>query len=647
MNRFTGALGIATLATIVLLWAVPPVGLIAAVVMLALLPPWGRSLTERAVISGVVLAGVVAIVFPRAGALPITRTTVLLLVSVLLVAMLALRAVPALRSAPIPRPSVSDVIVLVLLLAAAGWFMAAYVGQSSVSIVSGLFFTGWDNHGHFTTFANTYVEQSGMWSTIDGSTAWNQWYPALQTTLMAMAEQAWSGGGSDRIALLWPYVQWNAVLFAASLAALAWVGGDMAARIGGRSRAAWTRPLATAFVALFALLGSPALLYNRGFTNFVMGVVLVVVVAWIGARSAHSARTLGWFLVPLGLLAVVALWTPLAIGLVPSGLVVAAALWRYRRGMGIAWLAAAVVVGGAMAVMQLRAVMGADPEAGAGEFAQNLGSIDVGMAEFNVGAALAAPVIVVLAAAMLLAQRRRSLAVAVAGPVLGFFLIAVAFMIAADASGTSRLESYYVLKPLNGVLLAVAPIVAALVAVATVRALDGLSGTVRALGAAASVIVVAATFGYAGALPAAGVEGLDSAAGVRAGADRAAAVANSTIGEVLIRSADAAQPYPEDTTVLWDAGGILQNLWVASLHTTLSKDMQTMYLSLPSDPYDQKTLDYLDLMLGMHPDTTLAVLWFVPDSEIPLRAWASGKDRVELVQVPMPANGACPDCTGQ
>jgi len=648
-RKYIGALAGATVLTIAVLWLLPPAGLVAAAVMLVLLPPWGRTLTERAVISAVVLAGIVAIVFPRAGALPITGATVSLLVSVVLLAMLAmlaLRAIPQLRHVSIPRPTISDAIVLLLLLVAGWWFMAAYVGQPAVNLVSGLFFTGWDNHGHFTTFANTAMQQSATWTTIDGSTAWNQWYPALQTTLMAMADQVWSGAATDRIGLLFAYVQWNAVLFAASLAVLAWVAGDMAARIGGTVRRGWTTPLATALFAIFALIGSPALLYNRGFTNFVMGVALVVAVAWISARSWRSARMLGWFLVPLGVLAVVSLWTPLAIGLVPSGIVVAVALWRHRTWMGVTWLAAAVIAGGVMAVTQLQAILGADPEAGATQFAQNLGSIDVGMAEFNVGAALVAPVLVVLAAAMLIARRRRLLAVALAGPVLGFFLIAVAFMVAADAADTSRLESYYVLKPLNGVLLAVAPIVAALVAVATIRAFDGVSRAVRILGVATALVIVAATFGYTGALPE-NSAGLDASAGVRAGADRAAAVANSTIGEVLIRSAEAARPYPDDTTVLWDAGGVLQNLWVASLHTTLSKDMQTMYLSLPSDPYDEKTLQYLDLMLDMHPQTTFALLWFAPDSEIPLRVWASGKERVELVQVPMPSNGACPDCTGE
>jgi hypothetical protein len=646
VNRRVGVLAAVTVVVILALWIVPPVGLIAAAVMAVLLPPWGRTLTERAVISGVVILGIIALVFPRAGSMPVTSTSARVLVAVLLVGMLLLNLVPRLRDVRIPRPTIADGIVLLTLLAAGWWFVSAYVGMSPVSIVSGLFFTGWDNHGHYTTFANTVVAQGTTWPTIDGSMAWNQWYPALQTTAMALAEVAWRGESLDRISLLWPFVQWNAALFAASLAILAWVAGDIAARVGGRSRESWTRPLAAALLALFALLGSPALLYNRGFTNFVLGVAVVVAVAWISARSWRSARMLGWFLIPIGLLAAVGLWTPLAIGLVPSGVIVAIALFRYRLWAGIAWLAAAIVAGGVMAVTQLSAILGADPEAGASDFAQNLGSIDVGMSTFNVGAALLAPVVAALVAILLITQRRTATAMAIAGPVLGFAFIAGAFMLIADGTDTSRLQSYYVLKPLNGTLLAVAPLIAALIAVVVVRALDGLARPARILGVATAVAIVAGAFGYAGAQPEAGTEGLDVAAGVRAGTDRSAAVANSTIGEVLIRSAEAAVPYPDDTTVLWDAGGVLQNLWVASLHTTLSKDMQTMYLSLPSDPYDAKTLAYLDLMAQLQPDQRFAVLWFAPDSEIPLTAWATGKPQVQLVRVPMPANGACPECTG-
>jgi hypothetical protein len=63
------------LATVALifLWTVPRAGFVMVAVALMVLPPWGRSYAQRAVISGLVLVGVIAVVFPRAGALPIDQ----------------------------------------------------------------------------------------------------------------------------------------------------------------------------------------------------------------------------------------------------------------------------------------------------------------------------------------------------------------------------------------------------------------------------------------------------------------------------------------------------------------------------------------------------------------------------------------------
>ena len=463
---------------------------------------------------------------------------------------------------------------------------------------------------------------------------------------MALAEQAWRvvDAPLDRPGLLWPFVQWNAILFALSLAALAWVAGDLAARLGGRDRERWTRPLATGGFAAFALLGSPALLYNSGFTNFVIGVVVVVVAAYLGARSWRSARTLGWFVVPLAAVAVIGLWTPLALGLVPTGIFVAIALFRYRRWMGATWLAVTILAAVGLGLTQLQAILGTDPEQSSADISKTFGSVEVGMSSFNAGMAMAAPLIVVLLAVLLIRNRNWPMAVAIAGPVLGAALITLAFVVVTDSAGSSRLQSYYVLKPMNAMLLSVAPIVAALVAVGIARVLQGLPKVTAALSVALAVVVVIPLFGYAGALPAAGTEGLRAAPGVQAGAARADGVAKPLIGEVILRARDAAEPYPDAATFLWDGAGTLPNLWVASLHGTLSRDQQTFYLSLPGDAYDAKTLAYVDLTLSLHPEMEFAVLWFVPGSQELLEGWAAGKPRVTLVQVPMPANGACPDC---
>lgn len=649
MNRYLIALASATVASVAVLWLLPPVGLVAVGVMLVLLPPWGRSLTERAVVSGIVLLGVVAIVFPRAGAMPVTSTSVRLFLSALLLGILALRLVPRLREVRIPRPSLSDGIAALLGVVSAFWLMAAYIGRSTTEIVSGLFFSGWDNHAHFTTFANTYESASTTWPTIDGSVAWNQWYPSLHSTVWSIAELAARPVAPllDRPALLWPYVQWNAVSFALCLVALAWVAGDLAARIGGRDRESWTRPLAVGAMALFGLLGSPALLFNAGFTNFMMGVTVVVVSAYLGARSLRSARLLGWFVVPLGAMAVIGLWTPLVLGLVPTGVVVAIALLKHNRWLGVAWLVAAGAVATYMALTQLSAILGVEPGQSTGDFTADIGAVSVGMVPFNLGMALASPVIAILVIVLLVRAGQWPLSIAVAGPILGAAAVAAYFATGSDVAGISRLQSYYVLKPLDAALLATAVLVSALAAVGVARAVDGLPRASSGIAIALAGVIVVGSFGYVGALPSLGADSPSAAPGIQAGADRTRGIEDPLIGEAIIRGQQAAVPYPDDTTLLWDGAGTLPNLWVASLHGVLSKSQQRFYRDLPSFPYDSKTLGYVDLALNVNPDLRLAVLWFRPSSGELIEAYTAARTdgRVTSVPVAMPPNLLCPECS--
>ena len=647
MNRFVGTLGAATILTILALWLVPPVGLAAVAVMLVLLPPWGRSLTERAVISGVVLLGIVAVVFPRAGATPVTAVSAKVLFTVMLLGLLALRIIPALRDVRIPRPTVTDALAVVLAAASATWLMLAYAGRSTTQIVSGLFFSGWDNQAHFTTFANTYSSSSTTWPTIDGAIAWNQWYPSLHSTTWALLEKVAEAADLSRPELLWPYVQWNALTFAACLVALAWVAGDLAARIGGQAKAVWSRPIAFGAFALFGLFGSPALLYNAGFTNFMMGVTVVVVVAYVSARTLRSARVLGWFLLPLGGLAVIGLWTPLALGLVPSAIVVVIALVKYRWPLGVAWLTGSAVLAAFMALTQTNAILGVEPGQSTGDFTADLGAVGTGMVPFNLGLALAAPVIALLAVVLLVRARLWPLAVALAGPVLGSAVIALIFVGGADTAGISRLQSYYVLKPLDAMLLAIVPLLAALLGIVTATLVDGHSKATAGLSVALGGVIVFGALGYVGSTSQFS-DGFSASPGVQAGVERMRGIEDPLIGESIIRAQQAATPYPDDTTLIWDGAGTLPNLWVATLHGVMSKTQQRFYRDLPPFPYESSMTGYVDLALQVNPQMRVAALWFRPSSGEVLDAWAAGRndDRVVSVQVPMPSNLLCPECVG-
>ena len=647
MRSALGAHALAVAAGLVLLWLLPPVGFIAVLVLLVVLPPWGRSLTERAVVSGVVLLGVLAVVFPRAGSTPVNVTSARLVLTVFVLALLGLRAIPALRNVPVPRPQISDAITLVLAAVSAFWLMSAYLGRNTYEIVSGLFFSGWDNQGHFTTFANTYEVGSTTWPTIDGSVAWNQWYPSLHTTVWALAELAFRAPSTllDRPGLLLPYVQWSAITFGLCLAALAWVAGDLAARFGGRERESWTRPVAAGAFAVFALLGSPAFLYNRGFTNFMMAVTVVVVVAYVSARSMRSARLLGWFLVPMGGLAVIGLWTPLAMGIVPSAVVVAIALLRYRWWLGAAWLAASAVLAGFMALTQTAAILGVEPGTSASDLTTDLGAVGTGMSPFNLGVALMSPLIVALFAALLIRQRMWPLAVAVVGPVAGAAVVALIFVTGSDSAHVARLQSYYVLKPLNAMLLAVAPVLAALVSVAIVRAVRGVPRATAVIALALGGVITVSLFGYVGVLTQFDT-GFGAAPGIQAGADRTQGIGNPLVGEAIIRGRDAAVPYPDYTTLLWDGAGTLPNLWVSSLSGVMSKNQNTFYRNLPPFPYDEKTTAYVTFAMNLDAKLRVAVLWFRGVSGDLLNLYVKNRadDRVKLVKVPMRSTPLCPEC---
>jgi hypothetical protein len=648
-NRSLLAMAIAGAVSIVALWLVPPVGFVAALVMLVIVPPWGRSLAERAVISAIVLMGAVAVAFPRAGSTPVTSSSARLMLTALVVLAVALRLLPRLRGVPIPRPTLSDGLVALLGVASSWWLMAAYVGRNTFEIVSGLFYSGWDNQGHFTTFANTYELASTTWPTVDGTTAWNQWYPSLHTTLWSLAELGSSTSTEllDRPGLLWPFVLWSAISFGLCLAGLAWVGGDLAARFGGKETERWTRPLAVAAVAVFGLVGSPAYLYNKGFTNFMMGVTVMVVVAYVSARSWRSARTLGWFLIPLGALVIIGLWTPLALGLVPSGIVVAVALLKHNRWLGIAWLLANVAAAAVLALTQSQAIMGAEKGQSTADFTTGLGAVGTGMASFNIGAGLLAPIITAVFIVLLVRRRQWPLPFAVLGPTLAACIVAAIFMVAADAAFVGRLQSYYVLKSLDAALLSSVPIIAALGAVGLTRLVSGMQRTTAVLTVALTGIIVVAMFGYVGARPTMVSETFFTAPGIQAGADRTQGVNSPLIGEAIIRGRDAGLPYPEYTTLLWDGSGTLPNLWVSSLSGVMSVSQNRFYKNLPQFPYDSKTTEYVNLALNLNADLRVVVLWFRQPSGELLQLFATnrGDDRVKLVKVPMPSSPLCEECS--
>jgi hypothetical protein len=641
-------LAVAAAAVLAALWFVPSVGFIAVLVWLLLAPPWGRSLAERGIISALITLGAIAMMFPRAGSTPVDATSARLVMTGIVVLALGLRLLPALAGVRIPRPRVGDGLLLLMSVGGSLWLLSAYLGRSIEQILSGLFFSGWDNQAHFTTFANTYVQQSTTWATIDGSTAWNQWYPSLHTTTWSLAEYAMRGSDLTRTELLGPYVMWTGISFALCLAALAWMAGDMAERFAKMRDVSMAAAGITAIAgfAAFGFLGSPTLLFNAGFTNFVMAVTVVTVGGYLSARSWQSARKLGWFLIPLSALAANALWTPLVLALIIPAVVVAIALWRYRKPLAPIWLIATAALVAGTAWFQAQAILVAEGSS-ATELVSDLGAVGIGMSPFNIAAGITFPLVAVLIGISLIRERNIPLGLVALGASTGFALFLLVAVQGADAAQLTRLTSYYVLKTLNALLLIAAPVIAAAMATAIVVLVKSVGRWMAVTGSIVAALLASAVFGYVGSTPWQFGEGFTAAPGVAAAAQRGVAVEDSLIGEAIVNAAEAATPYPNLTTMLWDGSGTLPNRWVASLHGVLSSEQSTFYQGLPPFPYDDRAVSYVNLALNLNPNLELVVLWFRGVSGQQLEQLAVERaGRVTLQQVPMRPSPLCEECTG-
>jgi hypothetical protein len=645
MPRVVGALVAAI--SIALLWAAPSIGVVAIAVCFVLLPPWGRSLAERAVISGVLILGVIALVYPRAGALALDHTTSRVTLGLTLAVAVGLQFLPSARGRTlIPRPRWTDAIVLAVTAIAAWSPIALYRGMPTDKVISGLYFSGWDNQGHFTTFANTLAAQSTTWPTPDGDIAWNQWYPSLHTTAYAVLQQATSNANLDRLAMVEPFAIWSALFFAACLGALTWVASDIARRIAPDRRSA---PILAALgMGAFVSLGSVHFLFNAGFTNFLMAVTVTIAVSVIAGRSARCARRLGWFLIPLGSVAVIGLWTPLVLGLVPAGIATLIALLRWRVWAGVVWLVVVAAAGATLVVTQLQAILAGSAGVSVAEFNEQIGQVGVGMAPFDLGLAIAAPLVALVFGLLLWQRSGAGLAFSACFPAIASGLLALYFITGTDAAELARLSSYYVLKSLDASLLMAAPVTIAVLAIGASHLLARLPRPQRALASVAVGLLAVSVFGYVGVAPERLQDGFTAAPAITAAQLRLEGSGDELVGSTIVAAATAASDTPEYVPVLWDGSGQLVNLWVGSLTNTMSANQTSFYGRMPPFPYEDKDLSYLTLAQNSDPDLDLDLIWFREVSGQAIEEWARmlPPQRTITTRLLLPPSPLCPECSG-
>jgi hypothetical protein len=425
---------------------------------------------------------------------------------------------------------------------------------------------------------------------------------------------------------------------------LAWIAGDLARRVSGKKYAKQASVLAVFATGMFTLLGSPALFFNAGFTNFVLGVTIIATASYISARSVRSAVTYGWFVIPAATVVVINLWTPMVIGLIPAGVVVLIAMWTLKPSRALLWVAGTFVLGAVLAFQQIQAIV--RPGSSAGELSSDIGAVATGMVPFNIALGIAAPVLAAIAILMLW-KRSWPLAIAIGAPAIMMAVLAVIFIPGTDAANVSRVSSYYVLKSLSAAMLVFTPIVIAFAAVIVMRVVRDASKA-KQLGAmtVAGGISVCA-YGYVGVTPTGMSAGFTFAPGIEAANARMAGIEDPLVGEAIIRGVIAAEPNPDFTPFLVDGSGTLPNLWVSSLTGVTSVNQRTFYEGLPPFPYDEKTLDYVEFALRIDQNLKINVLSFRGVSGDLVTPWARNQDptRVISTRVPMPSNAMCEECS--
>jgi len=630
----------AALIALIALIAVPSVGLFLVALALIVLPPWGRTYAERAVITGVILVGVIAIVFPRAGAIPLNRVSASALFGGLLVFAMLLRVIPNLRSLPMPRFNGVDAVAGLATVLVAAVPIKTFFGLTSEQAVASLYHTGWDNQGHFVPFANTVTQGGSQWLTADGSIAWNQWYPAVHTNLWSLAQVVVGTDSPNRISLVIPYAMWVALSFAACVGVFTWIAGDLAKVLARKAQfsdkgVSTTGLFAALAVALFGIFGSIQYLYSAGFTNFIMAVAVVAATSYLSAKKPES---FGWFVLPLGALATVGLWTPLVVALVPAGIVIAIKLIRVKIWWGILWLVGVSAVALVTLISQADAVLGASESESTGDFNEALSSVGVGMTGFNLTLAMFAPLIAVFIGLSLWRRGLRVLAILLSAPVILSAGLALIFVVGADASGVSRLTSYYVLKSLNASLLLLIPVLAALGAIGLVLVVRHLGKLSAVFISITAFVVGASTFGFIGFNANQLAANFDAAPGIAVAIERDKWINEPEIGERIVQAARVAQQNPDFTPIAWQGVGALENLWVLALTNVASSEQTFFYSELPEVPYGELALAEITRYTYANPTSRIQLLWTSPEVGQGLQQWAESypPDRVLTPEVVLP-----------
>ena len=260
------------------------------------------------------------------------------------------------------------------------------------------------------------------------------------------------------------------------------------------------------------------------------------------------------------------------------------------------------------------------------------------MTGFNLTLAIFAPLIAVFIGLSLWRLGLRVLAILISAPVILSAGLAVIFAVGADATGVSRLTSYYVLKSLNASLLLLIPILMAVAAIGLVALIRHL-GKLTAVMVSITVFVVgASTFGFIGFNANQLAANFEAAPGIAVALERNKLINNPEIGVRVVQAARVAQQNPDFTPIAWQGVGALENLWVLALTNAASYEQTTFNAELPNAPYGEVALAEITRYTYANPTSRVQLLWTSPEVGASLQQWAASypPERVLVPEVVLP-----------
>ena len=631
---------VALIACVATLWGVPPVGVALSAGVGVVLAPWGRRLGERVIVSTVVSAATVAVIFVvlSAGGWSIAPPGWRWLITVALLLELGLLRVR--RSAPIwPAVRLDDGLGLVASTVVLASLAIPYVNASLAHVLSTLL-TWWDHSSHLPMFSQ--VMRAGSWNFSSlGPDIMFDVYPMLHVSLWSVGEWA-SGAGPETpgLDLVQPYVAWYSLTGALVAALLVWSAGLVARALTRGDDARVRRsavPWAAGLVAVWAVLGTLATMVDFAFVNFLLGSSLTIAAVAVSMRSEAATRRLGWFTLPLAAVSVAYLYPPMAGGIAVALVLMLIVVARTRRDR--LWPAVGLTLACLVAALPAVRII-TEPFAG-----RSAGAIQGGIPYVEIAAGILVPIVVIV---VLLCWRRRvgtMVTLALLCPVVVSSAVAGLFAAQSLASGNPLSDSYYTKKMVYSLLLLSLPIAAAAAARWATRACAAWSGERPGRFAgflAASFVVSSVVVVGASVLSTSTTSWLP--AGIASLQERVHSLAQApTSGLVEIRAAENPSDapwttvtylWPTDDTGKWPHGPIVEaGRTTTGIASVLTWAHNRAIEDTAGNGDAVTPAGLLSRALADHPEMSIRVV--VPDadmaSDLAIVAAEFGPDRVQVI----------------